>query len=70
MSLSNAIALIAVGGTRQADGTTLIDGESYPGFPDEITVEGATFDFSEEEEVDAEIRYWLAHYFRRDDQTR
>jgi len=54
-SLQTQSALIAVGGTRQADGTMLIDGESHPWLPQrQITVEGVTFDFfSEEEEGDA-----------------
>jgi hypothetical protein len=70
MNLQNAIAMLAVGGTRQDDGTVVVGGQRLTDFPREIVVEGAAFDLSEQEEVDPESGYWLAHYFRRDDRTR
>ncbi len=67
MSIENATALIALSGTRQADGSLLIDGDVLDGFPDTINIDGTEFDFSDEEEVDAETRRCLGHYFRRDE---
>ena len=66
MSIPNALALIAVNGTRQGDGKLLIDNELLEEFPSQITIEGMTFDLAEEEEIDAQSKACLGHYFRRD----
>jgi hypothetical protein len=68
MQIINAVVLVTVSGMRQSDGTLLIDNSPYCKFPEEITVEGKRFDFSDEEECDAESGYWLAHYFNRDEE--
>lgn len=68
MNISNAIVLIALEGTRQDDGKLLIEGQLLDSFPPQITVAGSTFDLSEEEEVDNEMKYCLGHYFKRDSQ--
>jgi hypothetical protein len=64
--IPKAIAMLAIGGTRQPDGTLDIGGETFGEFPEQITVEGFTFDLSETEELDAETGYSLGHYFKKE----
>ena len=64
-AISRAITMLAVGGTRQEDGTVEIGGETFAEFPKQISVDGFTFDLSETEELDEETGYSLGHYFKK-----
>lgn len=69
MSISNAIVMVAVEGTRKSDELVLIAGEPYQDFPGQVTVNGAAFGLSETELIDPADGYCLAHYFRRDERA-
>jgi hypothetical protein len=65
MSVIPSIVMLAVEGTRREDGKLMIGEELFDGFPRQIIVEGRSFDLTEEEEIDADTRYCLGHYFSR-----